>query len=214
METAEDGGTISQAELAAVPSAAEAAYLGNSRASWPAIWAGFFVGTVVYMVLTALGLAIGATWFAHSAHGAGLTGEMRTAGMVWLVITSLISFFVGGVVTGRTMGVPGRRTGAMNGFLYGAFSLILMSTFMVPVLAALPTLLVLFGAMGESSKGGSAFNAAQTQAFAWWTFIGFVVALAASALGGYCGAREAIVDPLTTGTGARAARVYRERALP
>lgn len=197
------GGTVAAAypgAMAARPTESEAgevAYLGHSRATWPSIWAGFFIGTMAYVLMNVLGMALGLTWLNNDAV---TRGELQTASAIWLIVTSLISFFVGGYVTGRMMSLPGRGTGAMNGFLYGCFSILLLATFSIaPVLGNLPTIASVFMRLNLGAQSGMQVAPGNMQAWAWWSFIGLAVALGAATVGGMFGARRADVDPLTTG---------------
>jgi hypothetical protein len=181
----------------------EAAYLGVSRAAWPAIVAGFFIGTMTYLLFNTLGAALGLTWLNNDAVS---RGEMQTAATIWLIVSTLVSFFVGGLATGRLMGLPGNATGAMNGFVYGCFSIIVLAVLAAfPVFGNLPTLAALFTNITPQDPNMAA-NVAQ--ATAWWAFIGLVATLAAATVGGMAGARHVGVDPLTTGQ----AEVHRTRA--
>ena len=183
----------------------EALYLGVSRAAWPAIWAGFFLGSITYLVLNLLGVALGATWLSADQVS---RGTINTAAGIWLIVTTLISFFVGGFVTGRMSAIPGQATGAMNGLLYGAFALILTTVFtLLPVMAGVPFVTWLFGALGTGMNfagPGASPNASPEQAVnisqsaAWWAFFGLVSALVAATVGGWTGARHALLDPLAT----------------
>ena len=179
--------------------AGEMAYLGLSRVTWPAIWAGFFIGIAAYIVLNTLGLALGMTWVTNDQIA---QGTIQTAAGIWLIMTTLVSFFVGGCVTARMGAMPGRATGAMNGLLYACFSFIFLSVLVAtPGMNAIPSLVSLFsGLNGGTNMGPGAMpnvSPNSAQGVAWWTFVGLVIALGAGALGGMCGARPAAVDPLT-----------------
>lgn len=87
--------------------------IGGSQIRWSAVFAGFVVGVAVQMVLTLLGLAIGA-WSidlheSHTAQGIPLgTG-------IWTGISMLTSAFIGGYVTSRLSGAPLRSNGIYHG---------------------------------------------------------------------------------------------------
>ena len=87
--------------------------IGASHIRWSAVFAGFVVGISVQMVLTLLGLAIGA-WSvdlrdSHPAQGIPIgTG-------IWTGISMLISAFIGGYVTSRLSGAPLRSDGIYHG---------------------------------------------------------------------------------------------------
>lgn len=177
--------------------AAEGVYLGLSRAAWPAIWAGFFISAIVYVLLNTLGVALGFTWMRHDAVS---SGTLSTAAGIWLIVTSLISFFVGGCVTGTMAALPGRGTGFMNGVLFACFTLVLFAVLTVtPTVNALPSLMRFWAQMGTPGMGmGQMPNAALGQSVAWWSLVGMLLALLAAGFGGMVGARRAAVDPLAT----------------
>lgn len=179
----------------------EAAYLGISRATWSSIWAGFFVGAITNIVLAMLGIALGISWVSDDPVS---PGAFRTAAGIWMVLTSLVSFFVGGFVTSRMGQLPGRGTGAMNGFLYGCFAWVLLMVLTVtPLINMLPSFASLFTNMGGTPNLGlnqmPNVRIDQAQAAAWWSFFGLLVSLGAATIGGLVGARDADVDPLRTG---------------
>lgn len=177
--------------------AGEVAYLGISRASWPAIWAGFFMSAIVYVLLNTLGVALGFTWLNNDQMA---RNELSTAAGVWLIATSLITFFVGGCVTGSMAALPGRNTGFMNGILFGCFALVLFAVLAItPTVSALPSLMRFWAQMGVPNQFGQAPAAGAAQVVAWWSLAGMVLALLAAGFGGMSGARRAAVDPLATG---------------
>lgn len=204
------GGTLSTPYPGSVPTASrgitrteagEVAYLGISRASWSSIWAGFFVGAMTHLLLATLGVALGISWVSDDQVAGS---AFRTATGIWLIASSLISFFVGGFVTARMARLPGRGTGAMNGFLYGCFAWVLLMLLAVtPALNMLPSFASLFTQMGGAPNMGmgqtpnARLDAAQSAA--WWGFFGLILSLAAATVGGLVGARDAGVDPLQTG---------------
>lgn len=175
--------------------AGEAVYLGISRASWPAIWAGFFISAITYVLLNTLGVALGFTWLNYDQV---TQNTLSTAAGIWLILTSLISFFVGGCVTGMMSSIPGRNTGFMNGILFGAFALVLFAVLtIIPAASGLPSLTRLWAQMGApTTMGQSAVSTAQS--VAWWSFFGIILTLLAAGFGGVVGARRAPVDPLNT----------------
>jgi len=179
----------------------EAAYLGFSRATWSSIWAGFFIGAMTNLVLTTLGMALGISWINDDRVA---EGSFRTAAGVWMLLTSLVSFFAGGCVTARMSGLPGRSTGAMNGFLYGCFAWVLVTalamTPMMSVLSSYASVFAQMGGMPPMAPGEMpAVNTKMAQSAAWWAFFGLIISLAAATIGGLVGARKAEVDPLGTG---------------
>lgn len=177
--------------------AGERAYLGISRTAWPAIWAGFFISAITYVLLNTLGVALGFTWLNNDQVA---RNELTTAAGTWLIVTSLISFFVGGCVTGSMAALPGRNTGFMNGILFGCFTLVLFAALAVtPTVNALPSLMRFWAQMGAPTAMGQLPDPKAAQSVAWWSLFGMVLALLAAGFGGMSGARRAVVDPLKTG---------------
>jgi hypothetical protein len=205
-EAGRKGGVVSAAYPGAVPrthawatapDAGEAVFLGVSRASWGAVWAGFFIGTMTYILLNVLGAALGITWMEQTAVA---QGQIETAAGIWLIVTTLIAFFVGGFVTGRMSALPGHATGAMNGFLYGCFAIVLLAALaMVPAMANVPNITTLMGGFTAAEAQTQQQQLQMAQNVAWWSFAGLVVALVMATVGGLAGARYSDVDPLTTG---------------
>jgi hypothetical protein len=84
------------------------------RVSWGAIFAGFFVTIVVQIMLTLLGAAVGIASLEpfREPH----TGQkVAIASGIWLLVSGLISIWVGGCVAGRLCGGPRRADGLIHG---------------------------------------------------------------------------------------------------
>lgn len=185
----------SYARPLATTAASEGIYFGFSWTAWPAIWAGFFISAIVYVLLNTLGVAIGFTWLNNDAV---TRGELSTAAGIWLIVVSLISFFVGGCVTGSMAALPGRGTGFMNGVLFACFTLVVFAVLTVsPVVSALPSLMRFWSMTGTPGPGlGQMPGAAMGQSVAWWSLLGMILVLLAAGFGGSVGARRAAVDPM------------------
>ncbi|HJU04682.1 MAG TPA: hypothetical protein VJ692_05970 [Nitrospiraceae bacterium] len=87
--------------------------IGGSHVRWGAIFAGLVVGISVQMILTLLGLAIGA-WSIDLRETNPAQGIPIGTG-IWTGISMLISAFVGGYVTARLSGSPLRSDGMYHG---------------------------------------------------------------------------------------------------
>ncbi len=83
--------------------------IGEARIRWSAVFAGFIVGVSVQMVLTLLGLAIGAS--SINLHDSQPTEGMSLSTGLWTGLSMLISAFAGGFVTSRLSGAPLRSDG-------------------------------------------------------------------------------------------------------
>ncbi|MCE7989693.1 MAG: hypothetical protein DYG89_51770 [Caldilinea sp. CFX5] len=81
------------------------------RVRWGAILAGLFTTISTFILLSILGLAIGASAFNP---GDDLTNFGTGAG-IWSAVSALIAFFVGGWMAARAAAVHGRGNGALNG---------------------------------------------------------------------------------------------------
>lgn len=83
-----------------------------ARVSWGAIFAGAIIALATQVVLTLIGTAVGLATL-NPATGENPTGTTLGVGAaVWLVISSLVSLFLGGYVAGR-LGET------FNGWLHG-----------------------------------------------------------------------------------------------
>ena len=87
--------------------------LGGARIKWGAVFAGLVVGIALQMILTLLGLAIGA-WSIDLRESQPAQGIPIGTG-IWTGISMLISAFVGGYVTARLSGAYLRTDGVYHG---------------------------------------------------------------------------------------------------
>lgn len=111
--------TVTRPSMAADPSLLR----GAVRLSWGALIGGIAVALGVWMLLTALGLAIGL-----SSIDPGDPGSVKVAGMttgIWSLIVPFVALFVGGLVAARTAGIVDRTTGAIHGAVLWAVATIL-----------------------------------------------------------------------------------------
>jgi hypothetical protein len=115
------------------------------KLSWSAIFGGTFVALGVWILLYALGLALGL-----SAVDPNDPGSAKSAGIgtgIWSLVAPLIALFVGGLVASRTAGVLDKAGGALHG----------------AVLWGLTTLAgVIVMGMALSSLLGAVFNVGKT----------------------------------------------------
>ena len=95
------------------------------RVSWGGVWSGVLVAMGLFLLLTALGIAIGRTVEATGAD-AGLMGLVAAS---WAAFSLLASLFVGGIVSTRVGGVYDRTTGFFEGALVWVMSVLLMFFF-------------------------------------------------------------------------------------
>jgi len=186
----------------------------RNRVQWGPIVSGLLTAIVTMLVMTVLGIALGASVLDRTAPGE----ENSTWAAVWGGISAIVSFFVGGWVAAKTAAVGGPFAGLINGFMVGAAGLALILWLTGTGLGNL------FGTIGANI--GDIANVAQDQAqagqaqadpaaanaeqnarssfdelrnSAWGTLVGLLLALGAAALGGYLGHNKR--EDLLRGTG-------------
>lgn len=92
----------------------------RNRVQWGPILAGVVAALVAFLLLTILGLALGASVL----DPANTAGEIGTWAAVWGAISAVVSFFIGGWIAARTAAVDGSFAGLMNGLMVGAAGLL------------------------------------------------------------------------------------------
>jgi hypothetical protein len=188
--------------------------LRHDRVHWGPIVAGLLTALTTLLLLSLLGLAIGLTSVnagAAAAQGAAPADAGRNSG-IWAAISGVVAFVLGGYVAGRTAAIFNRSWGALNGALVFMLAVPLILWLAGSGLGAvLGSLGSLSGALAsnpdatQAAQGvaGQAQAAAQSvqpidvaraaegaRNTAWGALGGSLVALAASALGGYLGTRH------------------------
>lgn len=98
------------------------------RISWGAILAGTLVAIAIQLLLTLLGISVGA-WVIDPAAGTqGMQGIGMGAG-IWALVSFLIALFAGGWVAGRMAGVGSKLDGLLEGMV--VWSAVTVLTFML-----------------------------------------------------------------------------------
>src|SRR5688572_18577250 len=173
----------------------------RDRVQWGPIVAGLATTIGTMVLLTVLGLAIGASVLDRNAPGE----EIGTWAAIWGAASAIVAFFLGGVVAAKSAAVAGPGTGMLNGLLVG-FAAIVLILFLTG-----SGLGNLFGTLGanlddistavlgtsdaEEAVDQTAAEAAEAETelrasfdevrdSAWWTLAGLALALGAAALGG------------------------------
>lgn len=177
----------------------------KNRVQFGPIIAGVLTTIVTMLILTVLGLAIGASALEPRDAGEGL----GTAAAIWGIVSAIISFFLGGWVAAKTAAVAGAGSGMINGVMVGAavITIILWLTGS-GVSAVLGTLGSNIGDIVGVVQEETTTQEAQTQAedaqaqleqidpnqafntardAAWGTLAGLIVPLAAAGIGGTVG---------------------------
>lgn len=188
----------------------------RNRVQWGPIMAGLLTTIATMIVLTVLGLAIGASAFEPRADGE----DIATGAAIWGGISAIIAFLVGGWVAAKTAAVGGGFSGLMNGFMVGATALALIlwltSTGLGNLLGTLGTNIgdIANVVQDQAQQEGVTTQDAEAQAAdvqaqaedaaqgaestlrnsfdevrdgAWGTLIGLLLALGAAAVGGLLG---------------------------
>lgn len=185
----------------------------KNRVQFGPIIAGVLTAITTMLILTVLGLAIGAS--ALEPRDAGET--LGTAATIWGIVSALIAFFLGGWVAAKTAAVAGAGSGLINGLMVGAAIITLLLWLTGSGVSAL------IGTLGSNigdivnvvqDEGTTASDAQQqadeaqqdaeaqlaqvdpNEAFdkvkdaAWGTLAGLVAPLAAAGAGGLAGKNE------------------------
>ena len=194
----------------------------RNRVQWGPIVAGLLSAIASMIVLTVLGLAIGASALEPTAPGE----EIGRWAAVWGGISAIVSFFIGGWIAAKTAAVGGQFAGLMNGLMVGASGLALIlwltGTGLGNLLGTVGTNIgdIANVAQQETEEQGVTATGVQSQAAdvaanvettarnsfdeiedgAWGTLGGLVLALGAAALGGLVGYNKR--RDLIEGTGA------------
>lgn len=124
------------------------------RISWGAIIAGTVAALAMHILLSLLGLAIGASTI-DPVHGE--TPEAFSLGLgagLWWTGSALIAIFIGGWVSGRLSGDPVREDGALHGFVTWGLSTVL--TFYLLTTALGGILGGAFNTIGSLMQGAAA----------------------------------------------------------
>lgn len=97
-----------------------------NRVSWGAILAGVVVGLVVQVLLTMLGVGIGAATIDPATNGSPDASSFSIASGIWYVVSGLIAAYVGGYIAARMSGKTIPTTGALHGLTTWAFTTLLV----------------------------------------------------------------------------------------
>jgi hypothetical protein len=180
---------------------------------WGPILGGFLCGLTSVVLLSMLGLALGITaanpW---TSVGQGTLPQGAGWGsLIWAGLASLISYFIGGFVAGRSSNTFDRNWGALNGALvFGLsipFTMWLASMGAGAILGGLGNFLGgMYAGWGPGNVGNDAGNAANqvrpsdvamtaeaVRNTSLGTFVGGLLGLLFATLGGMIGTRDRMV---------------------
>lgn len=103
------------------------AVANRRRISWGAIFAGTVAAIAVQLLLTLLGVSIGAWAIDPAAGQEGMQGIGIGAG-IWALVSFIIALFCGGWIAGRMSGLGSKLDGLLEGFLvWGAVTVLTFS---------------------------------------------------------------------------------------
>ncbi len=143
------------------PSTYLAAPTAQRRISWGAIIAGLIVSLVCQVLLSMLGVAIGAATIEPLSEQKPLEG-MGTGAAIWWLVSGLISLFLGACVAGRLAGVPRKADGALHGvIMWGTATLLTMLLFTTALGGMLGGALSMFRNVGTQVNTGQGAPASE-----------------------------------------------------
>ena len=105
------------------------------RISWPAILGGVVVALAVQLLLSLLGLAIGASTIDPLKEQNPMAG-LATGTGIWFALTMIISLYAGGWVAGRLAGMNRRLESSLHGILTWAFTALIAFYFVNAMLSS------------------------------------------------------------------------------
>src|SRR5215203_5252930 len=94
----------------------------RNRVQWGPIIAGVLTSIATLLILSVLGLAIGASAFEPRDAGESI----GTGAAIWGALSAIVAFFLGGWVAAKTAAVGGPGSGMINGLMVGATILALL----------------------------------------------------------------------------------------
>lgn len=106
------------------------------RISWAAVFAGVVAALAVQLLLSILGIGIGASTIDPLVEQNPMSGVGIGAG-IWFVISSLIALFAGGWVAGRLAGMPRTLDSMLHGILTWGLTTLLLFYFLTTTVGAL-----------------------------------------------------------------------------
>ncbi len=86
---------------------------------WKSAAAGFFIALLTHAIITSVGLAFSGLGVLSVDTSTGFA-VLSTATMIWIILSSIISLFVGGYVAARVSNFTNKRLGSLEGILTSA----------------------------------------------------------------------------------------------
>lgn len=106
------------------------------RTSWGAIFAGVVIVLIVQVLLSMLGIGIGASTIDPAQGQSPAVSTFGIGAGIWWVVTSLISVAAGAYVAGRLAGMPKRMDGALHGLVVWGLSALVVFWLMTTAMGA------------------------------------------------------------------------------
>lgn len=122
------------------------------RISWPAVLGGVVVALAVQLLLSLLGLAIGASTIDPLKERNPMAG-LATGTGIWFAISMILSLYVGGWIAGRLAGMNRRLESSLHGLLTWAFTALIAFYFVNTMLSS-----AISGMAGMVKSGASAVS--------------------------------------------------------
>jgi hypothetical protein len=166
----------------------------HSSVKWRAIFAGFFVSLMTYLILMSLGLAMGGGQLQTAIPTGDVSIPILGSGAgLWITAAVVVSLFIGSYASGRVSGLVTNRVGRTQGVVVSALFLgFLLSQFSLGIDA---------GAAVDGSGGDGLSRLLQARTLGesggWTLFASLFLGLLSSILGGGIGARANLRAPLS-----------------
>lgn len=127
------------------------------RISWAAVFAGVVAALAVQLLLSILGIGIGASTIDPLVEQNPMSGIGVGAG-IWFVLSSLIALFAGGWVAGRLAGIPRNTDSMLHGVLTWSLTTLLLFYFLTTTVGSLigGTFRVLGSGLSAAATGAAA----------------------------------------------------------
>jgi len=106
------------------------------RVSWGAIFAGLLVTVVIQLMLTLLGIGIGAATVDPLREQNPAQG-LAIGSAIWLIVSALIAVFVGACVSGRLSGGPRASDGLLHGIVTWSAATVLTVAMLISATGAI-----------------------------------------------------------------------------
>lgn len=121
------------------------------RISWGAIFGGVVIAVAAQILLSSLGVAIGAGTIDPATGDTPGFGTLRTGAGIWWLISGILALFAGGWAAGKLAGLHPKMAGTLHGLVTWGLAMLVMIMLMVSMIGNL-----IGGAMRIVGAGASA----------------------------------------------------------